>query len=222
MRLRNKPWTKDFLEKHDDSLIHFNKQNHLDLNKEFNNNNDVHLEIGCGKGQFITTLALKNSDINFIGMEKETTVVGVALKKSLNVFEQNKKQMHNLKYFNDFAEDLTEMFTDNSISKIYLNFSDPWPKKRHTKKRLTFITFLDRYSQILKKDGILEFKSDNDLLYEFSLEQLSQTNKWEIIYKTNDLYKDQEMIKDNIATEYETKFHSLGKNINKIIIKNLK
>ncbi|MBY7704508.1 hypothetical protein JIY74_30270 [Vibrio harveyi] len=105
--------------------MHFNKENRLDLNKEFNNNNDVHLEIGCGKGQFITALALKNSDINFIGMEKETTVVGVALKKSLKVFEQNKKQMHNLKYFNDFAEDLTEMFTDNSVSKIYLNFSDP-------------------------------------------------------------------------------------------------
>ncbi|EOA07353.1 tRNA (guanine-N(7)-)-methyltransferase [Mycoplasma yeatsii 13926] len=222
MRLRNKPWTKDFLETHKNNLIHFNKPNRLDLNKEFNNNNDVHLEIGCGKGQFITTLALKNSDINFIGMEKETTVVGVALKKSLKVFEQNNQQMNNLKYFNDFAEDLTEMFDEDSISKIYLNFSDPWPKKRHAKKRLTFITFLDRYSKILKKDGILEFKSDNDLLYEFSLEQLSQTNKWEIIYKTNDLYKDQEMIKDNIATEYETKFHSLGKNINKIVIKNLK
>ncbi|SYV96542.1 tRNA (guanine-N(7)-)-methyltransferase, partial [Mycoplasma putrefaciens] len=90
----------------------------------FNNQNPVHLEIGCGKGQFITTLSLKNSNINYIAIEKETTIVGVALKKSLEQYQN--KQMNNLKYFNDFADDLTKMFAKDSISKIYLNFSDPW------------------------------------------------------------------------------------------------
>ncbi|AGJ90522.1 tRNA (guanosine(46)-N7)-methyltransferase TrmB [Mycoplasma putrefaciens] len=220
MRLRNKPWTKDFLEKHKQYLIHFDKQNQIDLVKVFNNQNPVHLEIGCGKGQFITTLSLKNSNINYIAIEKETTIVGVALKKSLEQYQN--KQMNNLKYFNDFADDLTKMFAKDSISKIYLNFSDPWPKKRHAKKRLTFISFLNNYSKILKKGGLLEFKSDNDQLYQFSLEQLSLTDKWEIVSKTNDLYKDKKLLEDNVASEYEIKFHKQNKNINKLIIKNLK
>ncbi|AEM68994.1 tRNA (guanosine(46)-N7)-methyltransferase TrmB [Mycoplasma putrefaciens] len=220
MRLRNKPWTKDFLEKHKQYLIHFDKQNQIDLVKVFNNQNPVHLEIGCGKGQFITTLSLKNSNINYIAIEKETTIVGVALKKSLEQYQN--KQMNNLKYFNDFADDLTKMFAKDSISKIYLNFSDPWPKKRHAKKRLTFISFLNNYSKILKKGGLLEFKSDNDQLYQFSLEQLSLTDKWEIVSKTNDLYKDKKLLEDNVASEYENKFHKQNKNINKLIIKNLK
>nr|VZR98320.1 tRNA (guanine-N(7)-)-methyltransferase [Mycoplasma feriruminatoris] len=155
-------------------------------------------------------------------MEKSSTIVGVGLKKSLKEFENNSKSMTNLKYFNDFAEDLSKMFFNDSFNKIYLNFSDPWPKARHYKKRLTYVKFLDIYSDILIKDGYLEFKTDNDLLYQFTIEQLQLTNKWQIVLNTTNLYNDQELLKDNIPTEYETKFHLANKNIYKIIIKNLK
>ncbi|UKS54386.1 tRNA (guanine-N(7)-)-methyltransferase [Mycoplasma feriruminatoris] len=221
MRLRKKSWTDEFLNQHTSYLIKYD-DNKIDLNKVFLNNNPTCLEIGCGKGQFITTLALNNPNLNYIGMEKSSTIVGVGLKKSLKEFENNSKSMTNLKYFNDFAEDLSKMFFNDSFNKIYLNFSDPWPKARHYKKRLTYVKFLDIYSDILIKDGYLEFKTDNDLLYQFTIEQLQLTNKWQIVLNTTNLYNDQELLKDNIPTEYETKFHLANKNIYKIIIKNLK
>ncbi|WFQ91264.1 methyltransferase [Mycoplasma feriruminatoris] len=221
MRLRKKSWTDEFLNQHTSYLIKYD-DNKIDLNKVFLNNNSTCLEIGCGKGQFITTLALNNPNLNYIGMEKSSTIVGVGLKKSLKEFENNSKSMTNLKYFNDFAEDLSKMFFNDSFNKIYLNFSDPWPKARHYKKRLTYVKFLDIYSDILIKDGYLEFKTDNDLLYQFTIEQLQLTNKWQIVLNTTNLYNDQELLKDNIPTEYETKFHLANKNIYKIIIKNLK
>ncbi|WFQ94610.1 tRNA (guanosine(46)-N7)-methyltransferase TrmB [Mycoplasma feriruminatoris] len=221
MRLRKKSWTDEFLNQHTSYLIKYD-DNKIDLNKVFLNNNPSCLEIGCGKGQFITTLALNNPNLNYIGMEKSSTIVGVGLKKSLKEFENNSKSMTNLKYFNDFAEDLSKMFFNDSFNKIYLNFSDPWPKARHYKKRLTYVKFLDIYSDILIKDGYLEFKTDNDLLYQFTIEQLQLTNKWQIVLNTTNLYNDQELLKDNIPTEYETKFHLANKNIYKIIIKNLK
>ncbi|AVN64276.1 MULTISPECIES: tRNA (guanosine(46)-N7)-methyltransferase TrmB [Mesoplasma] len=220
MRLRNKPWVKEYLEKNDKYLINWDKETKINLSDLFNNKKQpVHLEIGCGKGNFITNHALKESDINFIGMEKEETVVGVALKKTLAEFEQRNKEVTNLKYFNDFAEDLSDIFAPSSIDKIYLNFSDPWPKARHSKKRLTYRTFLDIYANIIKSHGILEFKTDNDGLFAFSLEEIAENKNWELIYQTTDLYSDIEALKNNIPTEYETKFHTAGKNINKLIIK---
>ncbi|ASZ08974.1 tRNA (guanosine(46)-N7)-methyltransferase TrmB [Mesoplasma chauliocola] len=220
MRLRNKPWVKEYLENNRVYLIEWNKEEKLNLSDLFKNkNNPVHLEIGCGKGNFVTKHALRKKDVNFIGMEKETTVVGVALKKTLNEFQQKNVVNDNLKYFNDYAEDLSDIFVKESIDKIYLNFSDPWPKARHVKKRLTHKSFLDIYANIIKSNGILEFKTDNDGLFAFSLEQILENENWEIVYQTTDLYKDASALKDNIPTEYETKFHNLGKNINKLIIK---
>ncbi|QVK08664.1 tRNA (guanosine(46)-N7)-methyltransferase TrmB [Mycoplasma mycoides] len=221
MRLRKKNWTDDFLNQHSFYLINYDNKK-IDLKQIFLNNNPTCLEIGCGKGQFITTLALKNLNTNYIGMEKSSTITGVALKKSLKEFENQLKEMSNLKYFNNFAEDLSQMFSNDSFNKIYLNFSDPWPKARHYKKRLTYVKFLDIYSDILIKNGYLEFKTDNDSLYNFTIEQLNLTNKWEIVINTTDLYNNTELLKDNIATEYETKFHLANKNIYKIVIKNLK
>ncbi|WP_027063580.1 tRNA (guanosine(46)-N7)-methyltransferase TrmB [Mesoplasma seiffertii] len=220
MRLRNKPWTDEFLVTNQKYLISWNRPAKIVFNKEFKNDAPVYLEIGCGKGNFITQHALLNPSINFIGMEKEKTVVGVALKKTLATFEN--KPLNNLKYFNDFAEDLSDMFEDNSIDQIFLNFSDPWPKSRHAKKRLTYVKFLDIYSKILKPNGELHFKTDNDGLFASTLENLELTDKWEIISQTTDLYNDEELLKNNIPTEYETKFHNLGKNINKLIIRNVK
>ncbi|UZK64149.1 tRNA (guanosine(46)-N7)-methyltransferase TrmB [Mycoplasma mycoides subsp. capri] len=221
MRLRKKNWTDDFLNQHSFYLINYDNKK-IDLNQIFLNSNPTCLEIGCGKGQFITTLALKNLDTNYIGMEKSSTITGVALKKSLKEFENQSKDMSNLKYFNNFAEDLSQMFSSDSFNKIYLNFSDPWPKTRHYKKRLTYVKFLDIYSDILIKNGYLEFKTDNDSLYNFTIEQLSLTNKWKIVINTTDLYNNTELLKDNIPTEYETKFHLANKNIYKIVIQNLK
>ncbi|QVK02117.1 tRNA (guanosine(46)-N7)-methyltransferase TrmB [Mycoplasma mycoides subsp. capri] len=221
MRLRKKNWTDDFLNQHSFYLINYDNKK-IDLKQMFLNNNPTCLEIGCGKGQFITTLALKNLNTNYIGMEKSSTITGVALKKSLKEFENQLKEMNNLKYFNNFAEDLSQMFSSDSFNKIYLNFSDPWPKARHYKKRLTYVKFLDIYSDILIKNGYLEFKTDNDSLYNFTIEQLNLTNKWEVVLNTTDLYNNTELLKDNIATEYETKFHLANKNIYKIVIKNLK
>ncbi|ADK69918.1 tRNA (guanosine(46)-N7)-methyltransferase TrmB [Mycoplasma mycoides subsp. mycoides] len=221
MRLRKKNWTDDFLNQHSFYLINYNNKK-IDLKQIFLNNNPTCLEIGSGKGQFITTLALKNLNTNYIGMEKSSTITGVALKKSLKEFENQLKDMTNLKYFNNFAEDLSQMFSSDSFNKIYLNFSDPWPKTRHYKKRLTYVKFLDIYSDILIKNGYLEFKTDNDSLYNFTIEQLNLTNKWEIVINATDLYNNTEFLKDNIPTEYETKFHLANKNIYKIVIKNLK
>ncbi|QVK02935.1 tRNA (guanosine(46)-N7)-methyltransferase TrmB [Mycoplasma mycoides] len=221
MRLRKKNWTDDFLNQHSFYLINYDNKK-IDLKQIFLNNNPTCLEIGCGKGQFITTLALKNLNTNYIGMEKSSTITGVALKKSLKEFENQLKEMSNLKYFNNFAEDLSQMFSSDSFNKIYLNFSDPWPKARHYKKRLTYVKFLDIYSDILIKNGYLEFKTDNDSLYNFTIEQLNLTNKWEVVLNTTDLYNNTELLKDNIPTEYETKFHLANKNIYKIVIKNLK
>lgn len=221
MRLRKKNWTDDFLNQHSFYLINYDNKK-IDLKQIFLNSNPACLEIGCGKGQFITTLALKNLNTNYIGMEKSSTITGIALKKSLKEFENQLKDMTNLKYFNNFAEDLSQMFSSDSFNKIYLNFSDPWPKTRHYKKRLTYVKFLDIYSDILIKNGYLEFKTDNDSLYNFTIEQLNLTNKWKIVINTTDLYNNTELLKDNIPTEYETKFHLANKNIYKIVIKNLK
>ncbi|ATZ21430.1 tRNA (guanosine(46)-N7)-methyltransferase TrmB [Mesoplasma tabanidae] len=220
MRLRNKPWVKEYLEKNSKYLITWDKKTKINLADLFEiKEQPVYLEIGCGKGNFITNHALKEKNINFIGMEKEETVVGVALKKTLAEFKQSHQEVKNLKYFNDFAEDLSDIFATSSIDKIYLNFSDPWPKARHAKKRLTYKTFLDIYANIIKSNGILEFKTDNDGLFAFSLEQIDENKNWELIYQTTDLYSDKAALINNIPTEYETKFHTAGKNINKLIIK---
>ncbi|WP_031542577.1 tRNA (guanosine(46)-N7)-methyltransferase TrmB [Mesoplasma photuris] len=222
MRLRNKQWTDNFLVENKRFLIEWKEGDKITSLNSFNNDNKIHLEIGCGKGNFITNHALLNENYNYIGMEKEKTVVGVALKKSLAMFSDQNKEMSNLKYLNNFAEDLSDMFAESSIDKIFLNFSDPWPKAKHFKKRLTYIKFLDIYSKILKIDGEIHIKTDNDGLYAFTLEQLAETDKWTILDNTDDLYKNEKMLEDNIPTEYEIKFHNLGKNINKIIIKNNK
>lgn len=220
MRLRNKPWVPEYLNLNQKYLINWiPDQGFLNLSNLFENKANINLEIGCGKGNFITNHALGDLNNNYIGMEKETTVVGVALKKSLSFFEKNNIKMNNLKYFNYYAEDLSIIFEPSSIDKIYLNFSDPWPKLKHEKKRLTHNNFLNIYARIIKSFGILEFKTDNDKLFEFSIEQISQNPNWIILEQTSDLYNNEKLLKDNISTEYETKFHTSGKNINKVIIK---
>lgn len=176
----------------------------------FGNNNPIYIEIGMGKGQFITELARQNPDINYIGIEKYSSVLIRAIEK-LQVIE-----LKNLLFIMMDAEGLAEVFDKNEVDKIYLNFSDPWPKDRHAKRRLTSIQFFNRYNEVLAKDGIVEFKTDNKVLFDFSVEQIPLA-KWNLIECTYDLHNDIKMNVGNIMTEYEEKFSSIGNPIHKLI-----
>lgn len=175
----------------------------------FGNNNPIHIEVGMGKGRFITDLASSNPDINYIGIEKYSSVLVRAIEKRETL------EINNLYFIRMDAEELCDVFEENEVSKIYLNFSDPWPKDRHAKRRLTSKEFFARYDKVLVKDGVVEFKTDNNMLFDFSLEQIPMAN-WEIVDFTRDLHHSP-MNEGNIMTEYEEKFSSKGNNINKLI-----
>ncbi len=171
--------------------------------KMFENNNDIEIEIGTGKGKFIISKAIDNPNTNYIGIEKYDSPLVSAVKKLENL------EIKNLKLICFDALFIEELF-DKEISKIYLNFSDPWPKKRHAKRRLSSTEFLKKYDNIFKNEKIIEMKTDNDDLYEYSIESFIN-NGYEVI-KTDTNYF------DNYTTEYEDKFISLGKNINHIYV----
>lgn len=176
----------------------------------FGNNNPIHIEVGMGKGRFITDLAKANPDINYIGIEKYSSVLVRAIEK------RNELEISNLFFIRMDAEELEDVFDTNEISKIYLNFSDPWPKDRHAKRRLTSKEFFARYNTILIPDGFVEFKTDNNMLFDFSLEQIPEAG-WNIVAFTRDLHNDAKMNEGNVMTEYEEKFSSMGNPINKLI-----
>ena len=174
--------------------------------KLFNNNNPIHIEIGMGKGDFIIESAQNYPNINYIGIEKFDSVIVRAIQKS------NDLELNNLKLLRMDAQNLDKVF-NHEIDIIYLNFSDPWPKDRHAKRRLTSPIFLDIYDKIFKKNKHIIMKTDNINLFNYSLDTL--TNKgYIIIYKTNDLHK--ENTDNNIMTEYEKKFVSKKIKINKL------
>lgn len=172
-------------------------------NKLFNNNNNIEIEIGTGKGKFIIEKALQNPNINFIGIEKYDSPLVSAVKKLEEL------DINNLKLICYDALTIDSIF-DREISKIYLNFSDPWPKKRHTKRRLTSNRFLEKYDLIFKDIKRIEMKTDNDDLFNYSCESLTE-------YGYKIIEKDTNHISD-ITTEYEDKFMNIGKNINYISV----
>lgn len=176
----------------------------------FKNNNPVYVEIGTGKGRFITTLAQNNPDINYVGIEKYSSVLIRALEK------QQELQLNNLIFIRMDAENVIDIFEKEEIDKIYLNFSDPWPKDRHAKRRLTSRQFLARYNEFLKKEGTVEFKTDNRDLFDFSVEETKEAG-WNIQQITYDLHNS-DMNEGNVMTEYEIRFSSEGTPINKMII----
>lgn len=180
----------------------------------FQNSNQIHIEIGMGKGRFLIQLALQHPEINYIGIEKYSSVLIRAVQK---IQEMGTDAPSNLYFICTDAENLINIFAPEEISKIYLNFSDPWPKERHAKRRLTSKEFLCRYEQILTSDGKLEFKTDNKNLFEFSLNEI-ENSSWKLIAYTNDLHHDEQLNKQNIMTEYEEKFSSIGNPIYKLII----
>lgn len=176
----------------------------------FNNQNPIHIEIGMGKGRFIMELAKENPSVNYIGIERYTSVLLRALQK------MEEQPLPNLRFLCVDAAELPDIFASNEISRIYLNFSDPWPKDRHAKRRLTSSAFLSRYDKFLSKDGHIEFKTDNQGLFDFSIEEIPASN-WKITTCTRNLHQDFLLNEGNIMTEYEEKFSSIGNPIFKLI-----
>lgn len=211
MRLRNVPGSREAIADNDMAI---NEPTELKgkWKEEFGNGNPIRIEIGMGKGKFITTLAMENPDINYIGIEKYSSVLIRAIERCEEI------EVPNLRFIRIEAEYICDVFEKGEVDRIYLNFSDPWPKDRHAKRRLTSKQFFERYDVILKKDGIVEFKTDNDLLFQFSLEQVPEAG-WELIEQTWDLHNDERLMQGNVMTEYESKFSQMGNPIHKLIAK---
>lgn len=208
MRLRHVKGAEEMIETSE--FIEKNPEQWKERWKEFfQNENPIHLEIGTGKGRFITTLAQQNPNINYIGIEKFSSVLVRALEK------QQENPLPNLIFLREDAQRITEFFGKGEVSRIYLNFSDPWPKDRHAKRRLTSIEYLKRYDEILKVDGDVQFKTDNLPLFTFSLEQIEEAG-WKIVDKTFDL-KHSKIAEGNVMTEYEERFSERGNPICKLI-----
>ncbi len=176
----------------------------------FQNGLPLHLEIGCGKGQFLNTLAAMHPEINYLGIEKMSSVLLRAVEK-----REQAEELKNLFFLRFDAEALTEAFGPGEVDRIYLNFSDPWPKDRHHKRRLTSREYLSRYDEILSPGGVVEFKTDNTGLFDFSLEELAAKG-WVVTDVTRHLHKSP-MNEGNVMTEYEEKFSILGNRICKLI-----
>lgn len=179
--------------------------------KEFGNANPVQVEIGMGKGTFLMRMAKEHPEINFVGIEKYSSVLLRAIQK------QEEEQLSNVKFIRMDAEYIGDVFAEGEVDRIFLNFSDPWPKEKHAKRRLTSRQFLARYDKILKADGRVEFKTDNDDLFAFSLEEIPEAG-WHITAQTFDLHHDEELNAGNIMTEYEERFSSKGNKIHKVIM----
>ncbi len=173
-------------------------------NNYFKNDNPIYIEIGMGKGKFILEHALRNPDINYIGIEKDISIVYKALVKYLETEEEKDVKLNNLVFLNIDACNIKEIFEDNEVNKVYLNFSDPWPKTRHEKRRLTSPLIFKNILDIL--NGELEFKTDNRKLFEYSVMEFNTMNL-DIVELSLDLHSDKEYI---ITTEYEDKFVSKG------------
>ncbi|MCJ0931800.1 tRNA (guanosine(46)-N7)-methyltransferase TrmB [Virgibacillus halodenitrificans] len=204
MRQRNKPWADDFLQENKHVVLQNLNQYHNNWKDFFGNNNPIHVEIGTGKGQFITGMAKQFPNINFIGIELAKSIVVAAAQKVMEAGQDN------VVLLNENAADLLEIFAENELDTIYLNFSDPWPKNRHEKRRLTYRTFLEQYEKVLHPKGEIVFKTDNRGLFEYSLVSFSQYGM-----KLEEVLLDLHAHEDptNIMTEYEEKFSAKGQQI---------
>lgn len=200
MRTKYKSWAKPFIDEHKDVM--------LDILDVSNKTTPLNIEIGSGKGKFLTEMAKKYPEKQFIGVEMNVTCAGITAKKIVD------EEITNAKLVFANAMDVITNLKDDSVNTIYLNFSDPWPKKRHTKRRLTSIKFLNEYYRILSPNGRIVFKTDNDSLFAFTLEEILQTPFKVIISETN-----YDGLDNNDAqTEYEISFRNKNKNINRLVL----
>jgi tRNA (guanine-N7-)-methyltransferase len=208
MRLRNVKGARENIAA-SEYVIHHPEEYKGKWRELFKNDNPIHIEIGMGKGKFIQTLAKNNPNINYIGIEKYSSVLIRAIEK------RNELDMENLYFIRMDAEEIVDIFEEGEVDQIYLNFSDPWPKDRHAKRRLTSKEFFARYNKILKKDGVVIFKTDNKDLFDFSVEEIPLAN-WKLKDVTYDLHNS-EFVEGNVMTEYEEKFVTEGKPINRLV-----
>lgn len=208
MRLRNVPGSREDIA-NSEFVIQNPEKHRGEIVSLFPSRQPLFIEIGMGKGQFITTLAKNNPDINYIGIEKYSSVLVRAIEK------QTELELPNLKFIRMDAENINDVFAENEVDGIYLNFSDPWPKDRHAKRRLTSRQFFARYEKLLKPEGKIQFKTDNSALFDFSLEEVEATN-----FKANEVSYDlhnSEWNEGNVMTEYEERFSAKGNPIKRVV-----
>lgn len=210
MRLRNISGSREAIAE-SPYVIHEPEKYKGNWKQLFGNDYPVRIEIGMGKGRFIMDLARKNPEINYLGIEKYSSVLLRGIQK------MELDPMPNLYFIRMEAEEIVDVFCRGEIDRIYLNFSDPWPKDRHAKRRLPSREFLSRYNEILKRDGIIEFKTDNHDLFQFALDELEPAG-WHLEQMTEDLHHNAEMMEGNVMTEYEEKFSAMGNPIYKYVI----
>ncbi len=214
MRLRHITGSEEFVA-NSKYVTHDPEKNRGKWREYFGNDNPVRIEIGMGKGQFIESMAAKNPDINYIGIERYDTVILKAIKKR-ELLEQQGSDLSNLTFISIDARLLADVFAPGEVDRIYLSFSDPWPKDRQANRRLTSPVFMKIYKEFLKPDGQLEFKTDNMGLFDYSLESIPESG-WKLSQVTRDLHNDSSMNEGNIMTEYEEKFSAKGNPIYKLI-----
>ena len=212
MRLRNVKGSREAIQE-SIYVVHEEETRAGSWHDIFGNDHPIHIEIGMGKGRFLMELAAKNPDINYVGIEKYSSVLIRALEK----MSEMETPLANIRFVRMDAEAITKVFGAGEVDRIYLNFSDPWPKDRHARRRLPSKEFLARYDQILVPDGKVEFKTDNRGLFDFALEQ-REIAGWNLDGCTFDLHHDENMNEGNVMTEYEEKFSSMGNPIYKMII----
>lgn len=211
MRLRNIAGSREVIAESKYTVKDPEQKKGLWKKEIFGNDNEIHIEIGMGKGRFIMDMAALHPNINYVGIEKYSSVLLRAIQK------QEELQLPNVIFIRMDAEDITEVFDESEVGRIYLNFSDPWPKDRHAKRRLPSREFLKRYDKILKEDGVVEFKTDNEGLFTFARDEVEPAG-WNIDAITYDLHNDEVMNEGNVMTEYEEKFSTLGNPIFKYVI----
>ncbi|HEM6116854.1 TPA: tRNA (guanosine(46)-N7)-methyltransferase TrmB [Streptococcus suis] len=207
MRVRKRKGAEDYLENHPQYVILNPEDAKGKWHQVFGNDNPIHIEVGSGKGAFITGMALQNPNINYIGIDIQVSVLSYALDKVIE------SQAPNVRLLRVDGSSLTNYFEDGEVHLMYLNFSDPWPKTRHEKRRLTYKTFLETYQQILPEYGEIHFKTDNRGLFEYSLASFSQYGMtlkqvWLDLHASN--------YESNVMTEYEQKFSEKGQVIYRV------
>lgn len=199
MRVRKKAWAEGELETNI-HVIHEPQQLKGKWSEYFKNHNPIYVEIGCGKGRFISQNALADSNVNFIGIERQSSVVAIAARRLSD-------ETKNIALICGNVEDISDFFEGGELNRLYINFCDPWPKKKWQKRRLTYRGFLENYKELFGSSGEIFFKTDNRDLFEFSLNEMCG-NDWKLSNISLDLHNSE--YQGNIMTEYEEKFSSKG------------
>ena len=211
MRLRNVTGSREFIAENEYCIHNPEEMKGVWREAVFHNVKPLHLEIGMGKGEFLHTLATSHPEINYLGIEKYSSVLYRAIEK------RKQTGIDNLFFIRFDATELATIFAPGEVDRIYLNFSDPWPKDRHAKRRLTSPNFLALYDRVLTQDGWIQFKTDNRALFDYSVEVVEASEKWHIEEITYDLHHSDQLA-GNVMTEYERKFTAKGNPICRFVI----